>query len=172
MGFCLGAYLAGNSDDFPGFNLLPPGVNVVSEIQQKHAEVTNTKDTIIQLDWKYTSGKVEHNKWAYFQEGAATMGLNGFFNNGGRGRIIANYSMNDNVAASVTPYGRGWVGVVGTHPEADKSWCKCPLPRMSRNTTANMCLDKLEKISNPDGYSYDMGFDFINATLNAGKATP
>lgn len=134
MGFCLGAYLAGNSDDFPGFNLLPPGVNVVSEIQQKHAEVTNTKDTVIQLDWKYTSGKVEQNKWAYFQEGAAMTGLNGFFKNGGQGRIIANYSMNDNVAASVTPYGKGWVSVVGTHPEADKSWCKCPLPCLSRST--------------------------------------
>ncbi|KAH6669716.1 hypothetical protein F5X68DRAFT_236413 [Plectosphaerella plurivora] len=154
MGFCLGAYLAGNSDDYPGFDILPHGVSVDSEIKQKDAEITNDEDTVIQLDWKFQTGKVEENLWAYFQEGAVMKGLNGYFNNGGQGRIIANYSMNDNVAASVTPYGKGWVGIVGPHPEADKSWYT------------------MKHISNPDGYSFDMGFDFINATLNAGMPLP
>ena len=27
-------------------------------------------------------------------------------------------------AALLSPFGRGWAGCVGPHPEADQSWCK------------------------------------------------
>ena len=42
-------------------------------------------------------------------------------------QIKGNYSSNGDIASSITPFGKGWVGAVGPHPEADKSWCKTPV---------------------------------------------
>jgi hypothetical protein len=49
MGFCLGAYLAGKS----ALNLMPSGIDVRSEIDQKNAQVYGDEDTTIQVDWKF-----------------------------------------------------------------------------------------------------------------------
>ncbi|KAH7142151.1 hypothetical protein EDB81DRAFT_797948 [Dactylonectria macrodidyma] len=148
MGFCLGAYLAGNS---PGFGLLPRGADAIDERSQHGAQVSSEKDTVIQVDWTFSSGSTEKNRWVYFQDGAAITGLNKTFKSEGHGRVIATYSKNGDVAASVTPYGKGWVGLVGPHPEATSDWYS------------------EYGIKNPDGIKFDMGYDFITATLNGGQ---
>lgn len=103
-----------------GFDLLPRGVSVGSEIDQRHSQISSDKDTVIQVDWTFQSGKTEKARWLYFQEGAFVRGLDGE-----NGKILARYSKSKDVAASVTSRGKGAVGLVGPHPEADELWCKC-----------------------------------------------
>ncbi|KAI4698794.1 hypothetical protein J4E81_005405 [Alternaria sp. BMP 2799] len=143
MGFCLGAYLAGKSV----LDLMPSGIDVGSEILQDKAQVNDDRDTTIQVDWKFNastgSPKLEKARWAYFQEGATMLG----FNDSDRG-IVARYSANQNVAASVTPYGKGFVGLVGPHPEAYELWYEDA------------------EIKNPEGIRTDLGYDFVKSTID------
>ncbi|KAI4645957.1 hypothetical protein J4E93_005536 [Alternaria ventricosa] len=143
MGFCLGAYLAGKS----ALDLMPSGIDVGSEILQDKAQVDDDRDTTIQVDWKFnastSSPKLEKARWAYFQEGATMLG----FNDSDRG-ILARYSANQNVAASVTPYGKGFVGLVGPHPEAYELWYEDA------------------EIKNPEGVRTDIGYDFVKSTID------
>ncbi|OAQ61406.1 biotin protein ligase [Pochonia chlamydosporia 170] len=148
LGFCLGAFLAGST---PGLGLLPEGANAVSERKQDNAQVTNTRDTIIQIDWtfrssigNYSKGETAVNRWVYFQDGAAITGLSG-----GNSSVLGRYSQNGDVAASLTPLGKGWVALVGAHPEATKSWYRS------------------YDLSNPDGLNstIDIGYDFVTAAM-------
>ncbi|KAF5011291.1 hypothetical protein FDECE_2591 [Fusarium decemcellulare] len=149
LGFCLGAYLAGTS---PGYDLLPEGGDVDSERSQPDAQVTSEEDTVIQVDWTFVSGQTEKNKWLYFQDGAVITGLDeDKLKRDHEGRILAKYSKNGDVAASVTKYGKGWVGLVGPHPEATEEW-----------------YDAYD-FQNPDGIDFKFGYDFLDATLNGGK---
>jgi glutamine amidotransferase-like uncharacterized protein len=123
LGFCLGAYLAGKK---PGFGLLPEGASAVSERKEKNAQVTHTKDSLVQVDWKFSTeignhreGETATNQWLYFQDGTAIKGLSGYNNT-----VLARYSTSGNIAASLTPLGRGWIALVGPHPEATEKWCK------------------------------------------------
>lgn len=126
MGFCLGAYLAGNN---PGLELLPQGDDVDEESTQPGAQVTNEDDTIINVDWTFSTGNdagtTQHKRWLYFQDGAV-MSIAG----SPTSKILGRYSSNGDIAASLTAYGSGWVGLVGPHPEADQSWCKFDLEVM------------------------------------------
>lgn len=122
LGFCLGAFLAGSS---PGFGLLPSGAGATSERQQTNAQVKSSKDTIIQVDWTFRStvstfdkGTTANSQWVYFQDGAVITGLND------NSTVLGRYSQNGDVAASLTPYGKGWVALTGPHPEATSDWCK------------------------------------------------
>jgi hypothetical protein len=120
MGFCLGAYIAGPSIFGPGigFDLLPKGVSTGSEIQQNDSQVDTGEDTVIQVDWTFGPGNTTDGTWVYFQEGAFVKGLDER-----NGRILGRYTESCDVAASVTKFGKGTVGLVGFHPEADQSWC-------------------------------------------------
>lgn len=120
LGFCLGAYLAGSD---PGFDLIPDGDEVLNEIEQPGAAVTNINDTVIEVDWTFSTGskagETKKNRWLYFQDGA------GFeLAQGSRAKVLGRYSSNGDVAAILNSYGKGWVANVGPHPEADESWCK------------------------------------------------
>ncbi|KAL3588213.1 hypothetical protein FPOAC2_14112 [Fusarium poae] len=147
MGFCLGAYLAGKSS----LKLLPRGIDVKSEILRDNAQVDNDIDTTIQVDWKFnataSSPKTE-NRWMYFQEGVTLLGFQK-----SDPRVIGRYTSNKDVAASVTPYGKGFVGLVGPHPEADESWYEDA------------------DIENPDGVQTDIGYDFVKSTLDGIQTT-
>ncbi|KAJ4258918.1 hypothetical protein NW762_008005 [Fusarium torreyae] len=144
VGICLGAYLAGHTD---GYGLLPEGAETGQEITQHGAQVKTEDDTIIQVDWTFESGRTEKKRWTYFQDGVVIKGLN----NPSPGRVIGRDFKNGDVAAYVTPYGKGSVGLVGIHPEADEEWYED------------------EGISNPEGVKFDIGYDFIEATLNGGE---
>lgn len=124
FGFCLGAYLAG---DDPGFELLPSGVNTDEESAQHNSEVKGEEDTVIRVDWTFSSGKekgkTEKDRWLYFQDGAVITGSKKKLED--EGKVLGRYSKSGGVAAYVAKYGKGVVGVVGPHPEATKDWCKC-----------------------------------------------
>lgn len=146
LGFCLGAYLAGQD---PGFELLPSGVDTDEEISQRNAQVKNEKDTVIEVNWTFSTGdkkgKTEKDRWLYFQDGAAIVGRAGKC--GDKGKVLGRYSRSGDVAAYVAGYKKGVVGVVGPHPEATKDWYD------------------LEHIKNPQGYNLDIGRDFVRTVM-------
>ncbi|KAF4994615.1 hypothetical protein FGRMN_5660 [Fusarium graminum] len=146
LGVCLGAYLAGPTN---GYGLLPEGVETDREIEQTNAQVDVEDDTLIQVDWTFTNGQTDSNRLLYFQDGVVIKGLD----QGSPGRIVGRYSGDGNVAASITPYGKGWVGLVGPHPEADSTWYEDA------------------EINNPEGIKFDIGHDFVEAVVNSGSRT-
>lgn len=107
----------------PGFGLIPPNDNVAQEIEAPGSQVDDEDDTIIQVDWTFSTGKkkgkTERKRWLYFQDGAALM-----LAEGSEARVLARYERTGDVAALVCGFGKGWVGCVGPHPEADQAWCK------------------------------------------------
>lgn len=106
LGFCEGAYLAGSD---PGTSMLAPG-DTRQYINSPGSTVHNTRDSTVRIRW----GK--HSRVVFFQDGPYIIP------SGEPGeRILARYT-NNTVAALVKPYGAGWIGVVGPHPEADRSW--------------------------------------------------
>ncbi|MDT5107857.1 MAG: hypothetical protein QOI25_5370 [Mycobacterium sp.] len=74
-------------------------------------------------------------------------------NAGADATVLATYD-NGEPAAVVAPYGSGWVGVVGPHPEADRSW-----------------YSSVPDLTNPDGIRSDLGYDFVEATVHAPVST-
>ncbi|KAG5999990.1 hypothetical protein E4U21_006050 [Claviceps maximensis] len=147
LGFCLGAYLAGHS---PGFGLLPRGVDTDSECDQKGAQVKHDKDTIIQVDWNFSTGpnagKILQDQWVFFQEGAVIKE----FPDTNESIVLARYSKSGRVASSLNKYGEGWVGLIGPHPEATEDWFS------SYN------------INSPHGLRFEIGHDLIEATMTGG----
>jgi glutamine amidotransferase-like uncharacterized protein len=120
LGFCLGAYLCGRT---PGFRILPKGADADSECEQPGAQVSDDADSITQIDWTWASGRnagqTSRNQWVYFQEGPCLTD----FKEGEDAYVLARYSKGGRVAATLSAFGRGWVGCVGPHPEADQDWC-------------------------------------------------
>ncbi|GIH16848.1 BPL-N domain-containing protein [Rugosimonospora africana] len=130
LGFCLGAYLAGAT---PGFALLPG--NTDEYISTPGATVRTEDDTIVQVRWR---GRLRN---MYFQDGPAfTLRANA------PATVIATYPTGA-AAAVIATYGSGRVGVVGPHPEADKTWYSSA------------------GLTNPDGIHLDLGYDFVESTV-------
>lgn len=132
LGFCMGAYLAGSR---PGMGLLAPG-NTSQWIATRGASVRDESDSVIRIRW----GKTR--RWMYFQDGAYMLP-----SRVPGERVLARYS-NGLVAALVKPHGLGRVGVVGPHPEADRSWYAGGLWRRDR-----------------DGLDLAFGHRLVNATM-------
>ncbi|MFC4018405.1 BPL-N domain-containing protein [Micromonospora sp. GCM10011542] len=131
LGFCLGGYLAA---DNPGFGLI--NAKVGQYISTDGASVDSTDDVVIAVRWR---GRVRH---MYFQDGP-TFALR----SGAPGTVLATYDTGA-AAAVVTTFGAGRVGLVGPHPEADRSWY------------ADAGL------SNPDGIRFDLGHDLVESTTD------
>jgi len=119
LGFCLGAFLAGPDT---GFGLIPEGDKAAREIERPNAQVDDIDDTVIQVDWTFSTGKkqgtTERERWLYFQDGAAFV-----LSDHSPTTVLARYSQNGDVASALNAFGQGWVANVGPHPEADQSWC-------------------------------------------------
>jgi glutamine amidotransferase-like uncharacterized protein len=130
LGFCLGGYLAGAS---PGFALLPGDTN--QYITSPQATVDSTDDTVVPIRWR---GQLRH---MYFQDAPVFR-----LNSATAATVLATYDTGA-IAALVTSYGAGRVGVVGPHPEADQSWYPSGL-------------------TNPDGIRPDLGYDLIQTTVS------
>ena len=105
LGFCLGGYLAGAT---PGFRLIPGDTDQYTA--SAGATVTDDRDTLVQVEWR---GRP---RWLYFQDGPVFD-----LDPSARARVLARYP-NGTVAAVVSPFGAGRVGVVGPHPEATVDW--------------------------------------------------
>jgi len=127
LGFCLGAFLAG---PHRGFSLLPAGDRVQREIRRPNSQVDGIEDTVIQVDWTFSTGKkrgtADNKRWLYFQDGATFI-----LSDGSPTIVLARYSANHDVAATLNAYGSGWVANIGPHPEADQSWCKFEIHKSS-----------------------------------------
>lgn len=106
VGFCMGAYLAGSN---PGMSLLSPG-NTGQYIRTPNASVTTTRDAVIPVRW---AGEVRR----HFAQDPPYI-----IPSGVRGEKVLSRFTNGKVNALARPYGEGGVGVVGTHPEAERSW--------------------------------------------------
>ena len=119
LGFCLGAFLAGPDT---GFGLIPEGDKAAKEIERPNAQVDDMEDTVIQVDWTFSTGKkqgtTERERWLYFQDGAAFV-----LSDHSPTTVLARYSQNGDVASTLNAFGQGWVANVGPHPEADQTWC-------------------------------------------------
>ena len=119
LGFCLGAYFAGT----PGYNFLPKGDNTNEECIQPGAEVKNRKNTVIQVDWTFHTGAkagTTEKRWIFFQDGAVMQvekNMTGV-------EVLGRYASNQDIAATLSPFGEGVVACTGPHPEAQKDWCK------------------------------------------------
>ncbi len=130
LGFCLGGYLAGAT---PGFKLLPG--DTAQYVSTPDADTRTTRDTVIEVTWR------DQQRHMFFQDGPAFV-----LNPGAAATVLARYA-NGSVAALVTPYGKGQVGVVGPHPEATSSWYSDV------------------RRPNPDGIRPDLGYDLVQSTI-------
>jgi glutamine amidotransferase-like uncharacterized protein len=136
LGFCMGGFLAGT----PGFDLVDGETD--EYITQKGATVRSVKPVVMPIRWR------GRKRWMYFQNGNMVR-----FNASASGVIVVATYPNGDIAAAVSPFGRGKVGITGPHPEADASWY------------ANSHL------VNPDGLAEDLGHDLIDETMK-GYAMP
>jgi hypothetical protein len=168
LGICLGAFLAGHS---PGLGLILKGDSVVREVDQKGAQVDDEEDTTIQIDWTFSTGdkrgKTESRRWLYFQDGAAFR-----LSFKSSSKVLGRYSSNGDVAAILSPFGKGWVANVGPHPEADETWCKSSpgdISRTIKSKRLNRPADEEAEITNPEGVRNDIGRDLVQALVSASK---
>ncbi len=127
LGICMGAYLAGA----PGFGLVDGEID--TEVDRPRSTLHGIADTVTPVVWR---GK---RRWIYFQDGAMLPAAPGAV-------VLATYPNRD-IAAATYRYGKGRVGLVGPHPEADESWYS------------------QYGLKNPDGVLPDMAYDLINATM-------
>jgi glutamine amidotransferase-like uncharacterized protein len=129
LGVCLGGYLAGAT---PGFDLLPGDTD--RYIDLSGATVTGDGEAVVPVLWRGRRREM------YFQDGPHFV-----LDQGGDGddgtEVLARYT-NGAVAALVTPFGRGRVGVTGPHPEATADWFE-QLPAVDGTDLAHDLLDTL-----------------------------
>lgn len=133
LGICMGAYLAGSD---PGMGLLSPG-DTNEYDRSPGAAVTSAADAVIPVWW----GRTLHDQFAQDPPYMTASGVPGE-------RVLSRYT-NGEINALVRPFGRGRVGVVGTHPEADRSWYTARLWRADR-----------------DGLDYAQGLELIAAVMS------
>jgi glutamine amidotransferase-like uncharacterized protein len=132
LGFCMGGYLAGAT---PGFKLLPGDTDEF--IITKGASVKTIADTTTPIYWR------GQRRTMYFQDGPYFI----LYHHPARLQILARYT-NGKIAALVTPYGKGWVGVTGPHPEATAQW-----------------YSRYHLVA-PAGLNNDLGQDLINTVMH------
>jgi hypothetical protein len=125
LGVCLGGYLAGAT---PGFDLLPGDTD--RYIDLPGATVTDDGEAVVTVTWRGRPREV------YFQDGPH------FVLDREEGtEVLARYT-NGAIAALVTPFGQGRVGVTGPHPEATSDWFG-PGPAPDGTDLAHDLLDTL-----------------------------
>ncbi|PWN29032.1 hypothetical protein BDZ90DRAFT_231036 [Jaminaea rosea] len=156
MGVCLGAFFArGPKTNETYFDLMPEGSYVTSERLLPGAQERSAKDTVVEVDWYFHSGPkrgtLKPRSWQYFQDGGAIVMDMAHAPKGTV--VLGRYSYSGRPSAVVYPQGKGWVGLIGTHPEAqieDNDWYDLGF-------------------KNPDGYERDWGDDFVQTFWDAVK---
>lgn len=132
VGICMGAYLA--SAD--GFGIID-GL-AVSYVGRPGSLVDHDMDTVTPVLWR------GEERWLYYQSGSTIL-----FSADAQGvDVLARYP-NDDIAASVSSFGAGRVGLVGPHPEADRSWYDAA------------------GLADPDGHTIELAQDLLAATMDA-----
>lgn len=130
LGFCLGGYLAGAT---PGFGLLPGDTD--QYVGSRGATIRTTDDTVVEVLWRGRPRRM------FFQDGPIFL-----LDPDARTTVLARYRNNE-IAALVTSFGDGRVGVVGPHPEATVDWyADCGLPHEHNFDLGN---DLIETVMTP-----------------------
>ncbi|QIS17274.1 BPL-N domain-containing protein [Nocardia terpenica] len=125
LGFCLGGYLAGAT---PGFDLLPGDTD--RYIDTRRATVRHDENALVEVDWRGRRRRL------FFQDGPH------FDIETDDGTTVLATYPNHTIAAAVTAFGRGRVGVVGPHPEATADWfTDCGLPALDARDLALDLVD-------------------------------
>ncbi|HEX5598397.1 MAG TPA: BPL-N domain-containing protein [Micromonosporaceae bacterium] len=106
LGFCLGGYLAGAT---PGFGLLPGDTD--QYIASSGATIASPDNTLVEVRWR------GRRRTLFFQDGPYFW----VHPDASDTTVLATYR-NGTIAALVTRFGAGRVGVVGPHPEATEDW--------------------------------------------------
>ena len=106
LGICMGAYLSAGK---PGFDLLPG--EAWRYANTSGATLTTTRKSLVQVRWQGVTRTMYAADPNYFKIPRSTPGL----------RVLGEY-LDGRIAAMTVPYGRGRVGGVGPHPEADALW--------------------------------------------------
>jgi glutamine amidotransferase-like uncharacterized protein len=105
LGICMGAYFAG--DEY--FDILSEKTNADRYVEMKDASVKHDKHAVVSVSWKGRPVNL------YFHDGTVFTGDNLV------GEVVATYD-NGAAAALIQNSGRGRIGVIGPHPEAQKWW--------------------------------------------------
>lgn len=132
LGLCMGGYLAGHD---PGFQLLP--LDTEQFITSPGAEVRTPEDTVVDVDWRGGRHTVFFQDGPIFHAPADAEGTT----------VLARYSSNGHIAAMVSSFGLGRVGVCGPHPEAPPQWSR-DLPRR------------------PDARAVELGHDLVDLLMS------
>ncbi len=128
LGICLGGYYAGSWV----FNMLPGDAD--NYANSSGADIHSTEDTMVKVLWR------DQPRTIFFQDGAYFK-----LNSGANATILARYKANKAIAAMVTAYGQGKVGVSGPHPEAEDGW----------------------GLHDPDGDDTEQGCDLVKTLMTA-----
>ncbi len=136
LGFCLGGYLAGAT---PGFALLPGDTD--RYIDTRRATVRTEGNAVVEVIWRGRPRRL------FFQDGPH------FEIETDHGTTVLATYPNDAIAAAVTTFGAGRVGVVGPHPEATPDWfVDAGLPYPHGNDRQQAC-------------GRDLAHDLVNAVM-------
>lgn len=131
IGFCAGAYLTEKwiVKGDKGLDIFPGIIKNYSE---------NKSSRAIETKWQKVNSR-----FMFFQDGPA------FFPKKNSGvEVLARFSEIDIAAAVLFSYGKGKVGLISPHPEADTDWYA------------------EDKVNDKDGVDYDLGLYFVNRVLN------
>lgn len=116
VGICMGAYLADGflkDNEIVGLNLLEEsGSYSDSYISLTNAEIKDTKSHLIDVKWNGIDTKMYYQYGPYFSKPT---------NTSSNSKIVGLYK-NGAIAAFITNYKNGKVGVIGPHPEAPEEW--------------------------------------------------
>ena len=107
LGICMGSYFAGKQF----FDILGEHTGYAQYIKRPNSTINKTGATTLKIKWK------DDNIEIYFHDGAAFFPTDDNF----KAKIYALYP-NGDIGAMIQSYGKGKVGVIGPHPEAQKWW--------------------------------------------------
>jgi glutamine amidotransferase-like uncharacterized protein len=130
-GICAGGYIAGKTIDD---RTHVAGLNLFQGVAYEFSE--SPKARMESILWQ------KKRRLMYFQNGPAFK-----LKSGSRVESIANYK-DGSLAAFISSYAKGKVGVVGPHPEADKSWLK------------------EDHLTDPDGSDDDLGVQMLSKIIS------
>lgn len=110
LGICAGGYLAGHyADHAAGIRAF--GLVELDEVAQERADTNQAQVIAIALPGETEPRQVYYQAGPHFGTTVPA-----------KGRVLAYYAASKHVAARVSSYGHGRVGLIGPHYEADQSW--------------------------------------------------
>ena len=105
LGFCMGAYLAGN----PGFNLLANYGGKGDTGEYRGTDARSRKNMVLNINWQGNVRSIIFQNGPYFDVSPQKVTTLATYNNG-------------QIAVMVAPYGQGKIGLTGPHLEARLDW--------------------------------------------------